>query len=282
MTNQNSTDEAVWKTSKRIFTGVAMFLLIIIAFSTVVTIDEGERGVVLTFGSFGGHVMEPGFNMKVPLVQSVVKYDVRTQKMEIAKSEAYSKDLQNVDIHSVINYTINQSDVGAVYAKYNQDIEAKVLFPLIESSVKQVVAKYTAEEMLAKRLELQTEIANTFKANAPKEILVTAYQLVNEDFSDKFEAAIEAKQIAQQNAERAEREKVEAQTRAAMNIITAQGEAEKIRIQAEAITKQGGKEYVMLQYIEAWKSGGAKMPQYLSMGSGGMPMILPSFDNLNK
>lgn len=265
----NPIETTVRNASRKFAYFVLAVIVIGVVFANIRFIDEGERAVVLTFGAFKGRIMEPGLNIKVPFVQSLVTYDVRTQKMEIARSEAYSKDLQPVSINSVVNYRLNASDIGAVYGKYNRDVESKVLLPLLESSIKQIVAKYTAEEIIAKRLELQTAIGEAFKSGAPKELTVEAYQLVNEDFSDKFEQAIEAKQVAQQDAERAEREKVEAQTRAEMTVITAKAQADAIRIQTQAINAQGGQDYVQLKAIEKWNG---IMPTYVTAGSS-LPFI---------
>lgn len=239
-------------------------------------VDEGERGVVLTLGAFNGRVMEPGLNVKIPVIQSVVKYDVRTVKLEIEKSSAYSKDLQPVTIHSVVNYAVRQSEVGIVYAKFNRAVEDKVLVPLLESTVKQIIAKYTAEELLSKRGEVQAQINEAMKSASPQEIEIQAYQLVNEDFSDLFEGAIEAKQVAAQNAERAVNEKIEAETRAQTTVITAKAQAEAIRIQTDAINSQGGENYVAMESVkvnsEAVKKWNGILPTYVT-GGAALPFI---------
>jgi regulator of protease activity HflC (stomatin/prohibitin superfamily) len=264
------------KVIQKILTGIIVFVVVVTLTGAFTIIDEGERGVVLTLGAFKGRVMEPGLNFKIPLVQSVVKYDVRTMKLEIAQSSAYSKDLQPVDIHSVVNYAVKQSEVGSVYAKFNRSVEEKVLRPLLESTVKQVIAKYTAEELLSRRGEVQTQIDESLNASCPTEIDIQSYQLVNEDFSDLFESAIEAKQVAAQNAERAVNEKVEAETRALTTVITAKAQAEAIRIQTEAINSQGGENYVAMESVkvnsEAVKKWNGILPTYVTGGTA-LPFI---------
>jgi regulator of protease activity HflC (stomatin/prohibitin superfamily) len=261
---------------RRIILGAIAFLAVVIVFGAFSVVDEGERGVVLTLGAFNGRVMEPGLNFKLPLIQTVVKYDVRTTKLEIVKSSAYSKDLQPVDIHSVVNYAVKQSEVGSVYAKFNRSVEERVLSPLLESTVKQVIAKYTAEELLSMRGEVQSQIGEALKASCPREIEIQAYQLVNEDFSDLFESAIEAKQVAAQNAERAVNEKLEAETRALTTVITAKAQAEAIRIQTDAINSQGGQNYVAMESVkvnsEAVKKWNGVLPTYVTGGTA-LPFI---------
>jgi regulator of protease activity HflC (stomatin/prohibitin superfamily) len=196
--------------------------------------------------------MQPGLNFKVPVMQSVVKMDVRTDKLEILKSEAYSKDLQQVDIHSVLNYNLDPKSAGSVYQQYNLNYEAKIVVPRLEASVKQTVAQYTAEELLNKRAEVASKIEETIKGLLPSDFTVSGYSLVNEQFSADFEKAIEAKQVAQQNAEKANNDLNRIKIEAEQRVASATAEAEAIKIQAQAINSQGGADYVQMKAIEKW------------------------------
>lgn len=231
---------------------VPIIFLIIVLFSSFTIIHAGERGVVLSGGAFRGNIFDPGIHVKIPFYQSIIKMDIRTVKLEITGSEAYSHDLQNVKIHSVVNYNIDPKSVGSVYQSIGVDFENKILAPNLEASVKQTIAKYTAEEILSKRSEVQSEIENSFRQSIPSSFTITKYALVDEAFTPAYEAAIEAKQVAQQNAEKAQNELKRAQIDAESRVAQAKGEAEAIKIQAEAITQQGGKDYVSLKMIEKW------------------------------
>lgn len=237
-----------------IISGIVAVIIfaIVMLFCSITIVGAGERGVLLNWGAFNGQIFEPGFHFKNPISQSVVLTSVRTEKIEVEKSEAYSHDLQVVDIHSVINFNIDPKSVGTVYQQYGLDYETKVLSPNLEASVKQTIAKYTAEELLAKRAEVQNEIEQAIKQSVPPQFVVTKYALVNESFSSAFEAAIEAKQVALQDAEKAKNELTKAQIDADARIAQAKGEAEAIKIQAEAITQQGGADYVKLKTVEKW------------------------------
>lgn len=230
---------------------VGLFLLVLMLNSFTI-IGAGERGVVLSFGAFNGKIFNPGLNFKIPFAQSVVKMSVRTEKIEVEKSEAYSHDLQVVDIHSVINYNLDPMAVGVIYQQYNLDFASKVLRPNLEASVKQTIAKYTAEELLSKRAEVQNQIEDSLKTAVPPQFLITKYALVNEQFSQQFEDAIESKQVALQKAEQAKNELTKAEIDAKSRVATASGEAEAIKIQAQAVTQQGGADYVKLQWIKQW------------------------------
>ncbi|MDO8617658.1 MAG: prohibitin family protein [Candidatus Uhrbacteria bacterium] len=231
--------------------GVICFILILII-NPFVTVSAGQRGVVLNWGAFNGRILDPGLHMRMPIAQSVVKMDVQTQKLEIAASEAYSHDLQNVKIHSVVNYNLDPKEVGLIYQQYGLDVESRILYPNLEAAVKQTVAKYSAEELLSKRGEVATEIELAFRQAIPHAFLVTKYALVNEAFSDAFEAAIEQKQIAQQNAEKANNDLKRIKIEAEQRVSQATAEAEAIKIQAQAIQQQGGASYVNLKAVEKW------------------------------
>lgn len=244
-------------------------LLAIIILNPFVTIGAGERGVVLNWGAFNGEIMDPGLHLRIPIAQSVVKMDVQTQKLEIESSEAYSRDLQNVKVHSVVNYNLDPKEVGLIYQQYGLDAEQRVLYPNLEAAVKQTVAKYIAEELLSKRGDVTNEIESTFRQSIPKTFLVTKYALVNETFSDAFEAAIEQKQVAKQNAEKADNDLKRVKIEAEQRVAQATAEAEAIKIQAQAIQQQGGASYVNLKAVEKWDG---HLPNQMIPG-GALPFL---------
>lgn len=258
------------KIVKYVIVGIVTLILL---FGSWTIVGAGERGVLLTLGAFKGTVYQPGFHFKLPLVQEIVKVNVQTQKIEVEKSEAYSHDLQVVDIHSVINYNLDPSEVGVIYQQYGLNFEGKVLTPNLESSVKQTIAKYTAEELLSKRGEVQSQIELALKGAVPSQFLITKYALVNEAFSHEYETAIENKQVAQQKAEQAKNELVKAQIDAEARVAQAKGEAEAIKIQASAIQSQGGADYVKLQWIKAWEHGNSQVPNTV-IGNGSNSFLL--------
>lgn len=250
--------------------GVIAILIVILLINPFTIVDAGERGVVLTWGAFEGTVLQPGLHFVTPIAQRVVKMDVRTDKLEIENSEAYSRDLQLVQIHSVLNYHVDEQKVGSLYQNVGLSYKDKILQPALEAAIKQVVAKYTAEEILSKRAELQTEVEGVIRDSvSSNQIVVTKYSFVNEQFSEAYEQAIEKKQVAEQDALRSENELKRVKIEAEQRIAQAQGEAEAIRIQAEAVNKQGGADYVKLKWIEKWDG---KVPQY-QFGGGATPLI---------
>lgn len=240
------------KSIKYSIVGVLAFLAFIVLINSFTVVGTQDVGVVLNWSAFNGQMLKPGLHVKIPFVQSVIGVNVQQRKIEIGSSEAYSHDLQVVDIHSVVNYNIDENSAGEVYKKYQLGFESKVLVARVEASVKQTIAKYTAEELLSKRSEVSGQIEQAIKDSFPSQFVGIRYALVNESFSSEFEKAIELKQVAQQKAEQAKNELTKAQIDADSRIAQAKGEAEAIKIQAQAIEQQGGSNYVQLQAIGKW------------------------------
>lgn len=238
---------------RKIIAGVLGVVALIIAVSSFTIVRAGERGVVLKWGAVQPAVLAEGLHWIVPFEESVVKMDVRTQKFESEKSEAYSKDLQVVDIHSAINYSLDAKASGSVYQTLGLQYEAKVIAPQLEAAVKQTVAKYTAESLLQDRAQVQSEIEDTLRGTLqPYNVVLEKYVLVNETFSSDFEASIERKQVAEQDALTAKNKLDQVKYEADQRVAQAQAEAEAIKIQAQAIQQQGGSDYVQLQAIAKW------------------------------
>lgn len=115
-------------------------------------------------------------------------------------------------------------------------------------------AQYTAEELVTKRSEFSDRvnkelISQFYERN---NTVLENFQVVNLEFSDQFTQAIELKATAVQNAEASKNKLVQVQYEAQQQIESAKAQAETIRIQAAAITQQGGKDYVQLKAIEKW------------------------------
>lgn len=240
---------------------------LITIFKTTYTIDSGERGIVLTWGSVSD-VVSDGFHFKVPFVQKIVKIDVRTRKAH-APAAAASSDMQRVTTEVAINYHLDGDQLEAIYKRTGLDVEAPLIDPRIQEVVKAVVAKYQADKLLMQREQVKGEIETLLKTSLlPYHIVVEAVQITDFRFSNQYDEAIEAKQTAEQNAQKAKNDLERIKVEAEQKIATARAEAEAIRIQSEAIRAQGGQEYVQLKAIEKWNG---ELPTYT--GASGVPFI---------
>ncbi len=243
--------------------------VVVLILNPFTTVNAGERGVLLRWGAFEGKVFEPGLHLIVPLMHQVVKMNVQTNKLTIEASESYSKDLQVVKIESALLYQLDAKEVGRIYQDIGSTVEEKVIRPSLEAGIKQTIAKYTAEEILAQRAAVQSEIEATVRAAVvSSHVVVTQYAMVNETFSPAFEAAIERKQVAEQDAKRAENELKTAKIQAEQRVAQAQAEATAIKLQSDAANNE---KYVSLKalevQLEAVRKWDGKLPTTMIPGT---------------
>lgn len=223
-------------------------IIAVVIINPFTTVNAGQRGVVLRWGAFEGTVFEPGLHIVIPIMSQVVKMNVQTNKLSIDGSEAYSKDLQVVKIESALLYQLDAKEVGKIYQDIGTTVEDKVIRPSLEAGIKQTIAKYTAEEILGQRAMVQEEIEQAVRTSvASSHVIVTQYAMVNETFSPAFEAAIERKQVAEQDAKRAENELKTAKIQADQRVAQAQAEATAIKLQSDAANNE---KYISLKALE--------------------------------
>lgn len=232
------------------------------------TIDAGYVGVVTRFGNVS-RVASAGLNFKLPWIESVTKMGVQTLKEQVETSAA-SKDLQEVTTAVAVNYNVNQEQVGILFREIGENYKSIVIDPLVQESIKASTANYTAEELVTKREQVRGDVLALIKDKlAPKHIIVTDISMTNFQFSKTFNEAIEAKVTTEQNALAAKNKLSQVQFEADQRVAQAKGEAEAIRIQAQAIQQQGGAEYVKLKAIEKWNG---VLPSYLT-GNSPVPFV---------
>lgn len=240
--------------------GIVLFLII----NPFVFVTAGQRGVVMNWGAVSDTVLGEGAHWRAPIVQSVKMIDVRTQKEQVDSSAA-SKDLQTVNAKVVLNYHVMPEKVNLLWQKIGADYKDRIIDPAVQEAVKSTTAKYTAEELITKRENVKDEIKTALTARLTNEyIAVDEFSIVDFNFSESFNKAIEAKQTAVQQALQAENDLRRIKVEAEQRVAQAKAEAEAIKIQAEAVTQQGGKNYVQLQAIMKWDG---KLPGQMIPGA---------------
>jgi regulator of protease activity HflC (stomatin/prohibitin superfamily) len=231
-------------------------------------ISAGHQGVQVTLGQVNMVTLNEGFHFINP-VSTVNEVSVRVTKAELQQASAGTKDLQVVHTNIVVNYRLDGSKVAHVYKEFGLELEDKILMPAVNEAFKATTAHYNSEELVTKRDEVSHAIHQALQTKVGKYgLLVSEISLVNFGFSADYQAAIERKVIATQQKLKAEQDLSRIVIEADQRIAKAKGEAESIRIQAQAIQSQGGKDYVQLQAIGKWDG---KLPNYM-MG-GAVPMI---------
>ena len=226
----------------------AIIAVIVMLFGMIAIVPTGHTGVKVTLGKVEDTVLPSGLNFILPW-QNVVNMDNREQKMPFTL-EAFSKDIQQVDVQGSININIDKPTAMNLYKDVGKDYMTIIVQPRILEDVKIVVARYTAENLIENRQKAADAIYEMLKTElAEKGINVTSFAIENIDFTDTFEAAVEAKQVATQEKlkaqteqerqtmearQKAERERIAAQAEADVKKIDADAEAYSVKVKAEA------------------------------------------------
>ncbi len=234
---------------------VCAILVIGVAISCFTIVSAGHTGVVLTFGAVDDTVLEEGLHFKIPFIQRVVQMNNRTQKIETEGSSS-SKDLQIISYVVAVNYHVNNDSSATLYKNVGVDYGSVVIVPAIQESIKAVTAQYTAEELITKRQTVGEQIKDALSEKINQYgITVEIFNIVDFDFSEEFNAAVEAKQTAQQNALKAEQDLARIEVEAQQKITQAEAEAESIKLIQDALAKSP--DYV--DYIK-WSKWNGELP----------------------
>src|SRR2546430_2010227 len=180
---------------------VVLLMLCIMLWGTFVIVPAGSRGVVLWWGSVENRIMNEGLNFKVPMTETVIKVDVRVQPHPFREIDASSKEYQIVKMTGMMNFHIDPAFVNDLYQKVGLDFADKVIDPAFNDFVKEVVPTYPIGEILPKREEIRQTAMKKLGNNLSRyHIIVDDIYFANIRFSPEYEKAIEAKQVAQQQA----------------------------------------------------------------------------------
>jgi regulator of protease activity HflC (stomatin/prohibitin superfamily) len=241
------------KTNKDVYIAVQLTLVIIflaIMSKFFVIVNAGERGVLMQFGKVQEQVLGEGLHVILPTVYSVKTLSVRVQKQE-SSAEASSKDLQNVFTDVALNWHIIPAEANAIFQQIGDEkqIVDRIIAPAVEEVLKAVMAKYTAEEIITKRGEVKAAVDEFLTLRLlTYHIAVDDISLVHVHFSERFSDAVEAKQIAEQEAKRGEFLALKAVKEAEAKVNLAKGEAEVQRLLRDNLTP----ELLERQAIEKW------------------------------
>lgn len=233
-------------------------IALIFLFGSWTMVTPGQKAIIIRLGSIN-RILDTGVHLKFPLVESVKKIDIQVQKSEIEASAA-SKDLQNVSSKIALNYQIDPNKIDILYQQIGMEYDSRVLAPALQEAVKSATAKYTAEELITKREQVKNEMRqNLVERLAVNHILLTDVNIVNFEFSQSFNEAIENKVTAEQQALAAKNKLEQVKYEAEQRVVQSKAEAEAIKIQAEAL-----KENKSLVELEAVKKWDGHLPQYMT------------------
>ncbi|MBI4667619.1 MAG: prohibitin family protein [Elusimicrobia bacterium] len=245
-----------------------------LADDAVVVVPAGNRAVVYDILRKGvrPEPLGEGFNFIVPFIQQVTLMDVRIQK-DSYEATAQSKDLQTVHSKIALNFRPKPEETPAIYQNFGLGYSDRVISPAVQEAIKQVTARYTAEELITRRDDVKTQIRQVVEHQVQfAHIKIEELYITDFDFSTLFAQSIESKQVAEQQALKAKRDLDRIRVEAEQKIATSRAEAEALKMQREAVSQQLielRKVEVQKLAIEKWNG---QMPQVM-LGSGSTPLL---------
>lgn len=233
-------------------------------------VDSDQAGFKTWWGKPDNEVLGPGLYGVSPIGGNLIKYPVRDMKADI-DMQAYTKDMQQAAFQIAVIYAPDKTRLVELHTKYGADYAHVIILPAVASAVKEVVGTWEADHLVNGRDKATAEIRDkTYAMLEGTPVLLKSLVIMNIDYSDVFERAIEEKVVQQQAAIKAKNKTAQVEEEAKQKIITAKAEAEAISIRAKALAEN--KDVVILNAIEKWDG---KAPQTLAIGPGGN-LFLPA------
>lgn len=235
-----------------------------ILFGTIFINAEGERSIITTFGKASDTVYSAGMHVKLPFIQSVKRFDVKTIRADY-KTNTYTKDIQTANIMVSYSYNLKEQDVVATYKQYGNEWQERILYPNLEQAVKAEVGTWNADQIVANRDKVATNILKSLQDRMEEHkypVMITNFQMINIDFSSQFEQAIEKKVIAEQAALEEANKTKQVEQQAKQTVTQAKAEAESMRIRANALASNP--KLVSYEAVQKWDG---HLPQFMTGNS---------------
>jgi regulator of protease activity HflC (stomatin/prohibitin superfamily) len=292
-----------------IIIGTIVFSLVLTTVSAgLVFIQADQRGVVISAVAPKGYreqALQPGLRWVIPFAENVKTYSIsrQTYTMSVASAEgqlqgddsirARTRDGQEVNVDASIIYSIDPNKIIQMHIEWQDRYQDAVVRPLARGVIRDMASQYGIEEIVSsKRAEMVQKITDELSTKlGENNLILVDFILRDIHFTEQYAAAVEAKQIAEQDAlqaeyvvqqkkQEAEQARQTAQGQADAAVIAAQGEAQAIQIKAQAQAQawaalaevlKNNPDLLTYEYIQ--KIAPNIQVMYLPSGT---PLLLPS------
>lgn len=257
--------------NKLIGVGIFIFVLAVLLSSATFVVEPGTRGIKVTLGKPSGQFLPEGFGFKAPFVTDIVPINIR-QRTRAVRADCFSSDLQQVIMDLRVLYRVPEASVVRIYREFAGDPFDSQIAPRVQEAIKEVSAALTSELIVKSREDIKQKTLASVKSKIGALLIVEDVVIRNIELSPEFERAIEAKMVAEQQANQARFTQIQTQVEAETAVIGARGEAEAIRVRGEALRLSPS--FLRWKIVERW-NGRSPMVIPFSPDTTGAAMLLP-------
>ena len=246
-----------------------VIVLVAIALSALLLVGQalfivpaGKVAVVTTLGKVSGGSRLPGLNLKIPLIQSVNPFDVRTQ-VRPEEFSTLTKALQVIEATATVKYAVRSEEAGRIYrtiASNDRDIYPRIIQPSLLKALKSVFSQYELITIATEWNDISAIVERTVAEELNKfdYVEVRSLDLTGLQIAKEYRAAIEQKQIAEQQLLRAQTE-----------VKIAEQEA----IRYDTLNRSLDDQVLFKLFIDKW-DGRTEVVPSLPGSAGGMPPVI--------